>query len=431
MAGTLSGGNQQKVVLAKWLAMSPNVMLFDEPTRGIDVGAKSEIYSLIRALSDAGVAVLMISSDMEEVIGVSDRILVMHEGRISGELSRDQFSEHQVMQLAVGKSNQFGTAMLKKDLGLLILILVVGAVVALINPRFLSPINLANTANLIGLFGLFSLGEGLVIITGGIDLSIGSVFALLGVIFVDLLVTYDLPWPLAVLIILVAGTLIGMINGFLITRMRLQPFVVTLCGLLLYRGIARYYTNDGTAGFAFGQSFPTLEWLTTGRSYGVPHTFIAFVLIALAMAVLLHRSVFGRYLFAVGRNEEAARYSGIQTGRVVAAAYVICGALAGLSSVFLTMYTRSISPASHGNFYELYGIAAAVLGGCSLRGGEGSIVGIVLGAILLQILQNLVNLLGIPSSLNFAVMGGVILIGVLADQQLKAYRERKIAGKDG
>jgi ribose transport system ATP-binding protein len=104
VAATLSGGNQQKVVLAKWLAMSPNVMLFDEPTRGIDVGAKSEIYSLIRALSDAGVAVLMISSDMEEVIGVSDRILVMHEGQISGELSRDQFNEHHVMQLAVGKA---------------------------------------------------------------------------------------------------------------------------------------------------------------------------------------------------------------------------------------------------------------------------------------------------------------------------------------
>lgn len=320
--------------------------------------------------------------------------------------------------------------MLKKDLGLLVLILVVGTIVAIINPRFLSPINLANTANLIGLFGLFSLGEGLVIITAGIDLSIGSVFALLGVIFVDLLVTYDLPWPLAVLIILVAGTLIGLINGFLITRMRLQPFVVTLCGLLLYRGIARYYTNDGTAGFAFGQSFPTLEWLTTGRSYGVPHTFIAFVVIALAMAVLLHRSVFGRYLFAVGRNEEAARYSGIRTGRVVLAAYVICGLLAGLASIFLTMYTRSISPASHGNFYELYGIAAAVLGGCSLRGGEGSIVGIVLGAILLQILQNLVNLLGIPSSLNFAVMGAAILIGVLADQQFKDYRQRRSVNRE-
>jgi ribose transport system permease protein len=107
------------------------------------------------------------------------------------------------------------------------------------------------------------------------------------------------------------------------------------------------------------------------------------------------------------------------------AAYVICCGLTALAAVFIAMYTRSISPASHGNFYELYAIAAAVLGGCSLRGGEGSILGVVLGTILLQVLQNLVNLLGIPSSLNFAVMGGVILIGVLADQQLTRYRRAR------
>jgi ribose transport system permease protein len=203
----------------------------------------------------------------------------------------------------------------------------------------------------------------------------------------------------------------------------MQPFIVTLCGLLLYRGIARWYTEDGTAGFEFGQSFPSLEWITTGRTYGVPHSFVVFILIAIVMGIVLHRSVFGRYLCAVGKNEEAARYSGIPTGKVIAAAYVIASGLAGLSSVYFVMYTRSISPASHGNFYELYGIAAAVLGGCSLRGGEGSVFGIVLGAILLQILQNLVNLLGIPSSLNFAVMGAVILIGVLADQQFVNYRQ--------
>jgi ribose transport system permease protein len=314
---------------------------------------------------------------------------------------------------------------LKKDLGLFLLIVVVGLVVSIMNPRFLSPINLGNTANLIGLFGLFSIGEGLVIITGGIDLSIGSMFALLGVIFVDLLVTWQLPWWLAALIVVLGGVVLGAIHGWLVTRLRLQPFIVTLCGLLIYRGVARYYTNDGTAGFEFGQSFPTLEWLTTGRTLGVPHSFIMFLTVAAVMAVVLHRSVFGRYLFAVGKNEEAARYSGIRTGRIVAAAYIICGGLAGLSSIYLAMYTRSISPASHGNFYELYAIAAAVLGGCSLRGGEGSILGIVLGAILLQILQNLVNLLGIPSSLNFAVMGTVILIGVIADQQLTRLRNRR------
>jgi ribose transport system permease protein len=163
--------------------------------------------------------------------------------------------------------------MLKKDLGLFLLILVVGAVVAFLNPRFISPINLENTANLVGLFGLFSIGEGFVIITGGIDLSIGSQFALFGVVFVDLLVNYHLPWILAVLIIIGFGVILGWVHGFLITRMNLQPFVVTLCGLLIYRGVARWYTDDGTAGFEFGQSFPALEWITTGRTYGIPHTF--------------------------------------------------------------------------------------------------------------------------------------------------------------
>ena len=143
------------------------------------------------------------------------------------------------------------------------------------------------------------------------------------------------------------------------------------------------------------------------------------------MWVVLHHTVFGRHLYAVGKNEEAARFSGIRTGRVIVAAYAICGVLTAVSSIFLAMYTRSILPSSHGNFYELYAIAAAVLGGFSLRGGEGSIIGVVLGAILLQVLQNLVNLLGIPSSLNFAVSGSVILIGVLADQEYADFRERR------
>lgn len=312
--------------------------------------------------------------------------------------------------------------MLKKDLGLLVLIFVVGGVVALINPRFLSPINIANTANLVGLFGMFSLAEAFVIITGGIELSVGSIIALLGVIFIDLVVTHGVPWGYALVIVMVLGLVIGVFHGVLVTKMGMQPFVVTLCGLLIYRGAARFYTEDATAGFGFGDSFPTLEWLTTGRFLGIPHSFFAFAVIAVVMWVVLHRTVFGRHLYAVGKNVEAARHSGIRTERVIIAAYIICAVLTAVSAVFFAMYTRSISPASHGSFYELYGIAAAVLGGFSLRGGEGSIVGVVLGVILLQVLQNLVNLLGIPSSLNFAVMGTVILVGVLIDQQWSRYR---------
>jgi ribose transport system permease protein len=321
----------------------------------------------------------------------------------------------------------------KKDLSLLVLILVVGAVVAFINPRFLYVGNLSNTLNQVGMFGIFSIAEAFVIIIGGIELSVGSVIALLGVLFIDLIVNHDVNWMLAFAAIIASGLVIGVVHGALVTRMHIQPFVVTLCGLLIYRGAARYYTEDATAGFGYGASFPTLEWLMAGRTnvlgFPLPHSVVALIVVAAVAWVLLHRSVFGRYLYAVGKNEEAARYSGIRSERVMISAYVICGGLTAFAAILFAMYTRSISPAVHGSFYELYAIAAAVLGGCSLRGGEGSIIGVVLGTVLLQVLQNLVNLLGIPSSLNFAVMGAVILIGVLADQYLVQRRQRVGAAK--
>jgi ribose transport system permease protein len=322
----------------------------------------------------------------------------------------------------------------KKDLSLLVLILVVGAVVAFINPRFLLVGNLSNTANQVGLFGIISIAEAFVIIIGGIELSVGSVIALLGVLFIDLIVNHDVHWLVAIAIIIAAGLAIGVVHGTLVTRMGIQPFVVTLCGLLIYRGAARYYTEDSTAGFGFGASFPMLEWLTAGRTnvlgFPLPHSVVALIIVTAVAWVVLHRSVFGRYLYAVGKNEEAARYSGIRANRVVISAYIICGGLTAFSAILIAMYTRSISPAVHGSFYELYAIAAAVLGGCSLRGGQGSIIGVVLGTVLLQVLQNLVNLLGIPSSLNFAVMGTVILIGVLADQYLTKRGRRTKAAKE-
>jgi ribose transport system permease protein len=160
---------------------------------------------------------------------------------------------------------------------------------------------------------------------------------------------------------------------------------------------------------------------------GIPMPFVILIVVAAIAWVALHWSVYGRYLFAIGRNEEAARFSGINTRRVVTSAYVISGLLAGVSGIVFAFYTNSVSPSTYGNFYELYGIAAAVLGGCSLRGGEGSILGIVIGTAILQVLQNLVNLLGIPSSLNFAVMGAVVLVGVLADQLLQNRARKRLA----
>jgi ribose transport system permease protein len=305
---------------------------------------------------------------------------------------------------------------MRKELGIFALLVVLCIVVAILNPRFLAPANLQNMARLIGMYGIFSIGIGMVIITGGIDLSVGSVFALLGVVLSIMLTQWMVPGILAVLAVIAIASALGLLHGVLVTRGRIQPFIVTLCGLLFYRGLARFIAGDETKGFGSAGGFEKLQALATGSLFHVPMPFVLMIIIGVVMWVVLHRSVYGRYLFAVGRNEEAARYSGINSRMVIASAYVLSGLMAGIAGVVLAFYTNSISPSSHGSFYELYGIAAAVLGGCSLRGGEGSIIGILIGAALLQVLQNLVNLLGIPSSLNFAVMGAVILIGVIADQ---------------
>jgi ribose transport system permease protein len=290
------------------------------------------------------------------------------------------------------------------------------AVVAVANPLFLSVANLQNVGRLVGTFGIFSIGVGIVIITGGIDLSAGSICALLGVLLSLMLVDWGWPPALALAAVIATGTALGSAHGVLVARLRLQPFIVTLCGLLLYRGAARYIAGDATQGFGTGEGFEWLRVLAAGSLAGVPMPFVILCVVAVLAWLLLHRSVYGRHLFAVGQNEEASRYSGVRTRTVVAVAYAIAGTLTAISAVIIAFYTNSVSPASHGNFYELYAIAAAVVGGCSLRGGEGSVLGIVLGAALLQVLRNLVNLLDIPGSLDFAVMGAVILIGAIADQ---------------
>ncbi|MBC8103570.1 MAG: ABC transporter permease [Cytophagales bacterium] len=315
---------------------------------------------------------------------------------------------------------------MKKELGIFLLLIALCTVVAILNPRFLSPTNIQNTARLIGMYGIFSLGLGFVIITGGIDLSVGSVFALLGVLLSFMLVDWHWAPGLAILAVVTAGMVLGLTHGLLITRLKLQPFIVTLCGLLFYRGLARFVANDETKGFGSAQGFEGLQALATGSVLGVPVPFCLLLVIAAILWVALHRSVYGRYLFALGKSEEAARYPGIDTKWLTASVYILLGALGGVAAILIAFYTNSISPSSHGQSFELYGIAAAVLGGCSLRGGEGSIIGILIGTALLQVLQNLVILLGIPSSLNLAVIGAVILIGVAADQLL-GQRRRGVA----
>jgi ribose transport system permease protein len=314
---------------------------------------------------------------------------------------------------------------MKKELGIFVLLIVLCVIVSIKEPNFLLAINLQNLARQIGAFGIFSIGLGLVIITGGIELSVGSMMALLGVLMSMMLTEWHIGVVPAILLCILVAMMLSLTHGLLITRINMQPFIVTLCGLLFYRGLARFISNDETKGFGTVAGLDFLRFLANGNLFKIPMPFVLLILISIIAWVALHRSVYGRYLFAAGRNAEAARYAGINTRGIITTAYVVAGALTAISGIIFAFYTNSVSPANHGNAYELYGIAAAVLGGCSLRGGEGSVVGILIGTALIQVLRNLVNLLGIPSSLDLAVMGAVILIGVMADQILTERRNRR------
>ena len=307
--------------------------------------------------------------------------------------------------------------------------LLVGIVVTTgaMNPRFFGAENLENVLQRTALFGIIGIGAAFPIVTAGIDLSIGSVIALVATCLPPLL-DAGVPAGPAVIVVLLLAAGLGLIHGLLITRLGLQPFVVTLCGLLVYRGVARYIVDDQTVGF--GDSYDGLRTLATGRPFSigdVPAPALVLLAVAVLAAIFLGRSVWGRWMLALGRNPTAARYAGVPVERVTILAYVICSLLAGVGGVLFALDVNSVQPASMGNFYELYAIAAAVLGGCSLRGGEGSILGVVLGAAVMRLLYNSIVLLGIPSQLEFAIVGGVLLLGAIADEVVRRLAEARRA----
>jgi ribose transport system permease protein len=317
---------------------------------------------------------------------------------------------------------------MKKVLGLFVLLLVIGVVTTLrtwdpdtASYTFLSAYNLENLLQRIGLFGVLGFAAAFVIVTGGIDLSIGAVVCVAGCVLPWLL--KDLGWPplLALATTVLACAAIGAWHGALVVGLGMQPFVVTLCGLLMYRGWMRQFTKDQTMGF--GDTAEGLRWLATGKlqltqSFGLPVPFLVLAAIALATWVLWTRTVWGRHLFALGRNEEAARFAGVATGRLTVMAYVACSLLAGLAGCLFVLDVNSAGASTFGNFYELYAIAGAVVGGVALRGGEGIVLGIVLGTALMQLLPNTVRLVFESDQLEFVVIGGVILLGAAADEVL-------------
>ncbi|HWO08197.1 MAG TPA: ABC transporter permease [Polyangiaceae bacterium] len=337
---------------------------------------------------------------------------------------------------------------MRRELGIGLALLGLCAGLWLSNPDFLGHSNLINTLRQISMLGIFAIGMAFVIIPGGIDLSIGSVIGLTGVLIAKVSSPNapGLGQPLwaGILVGLCAALAIGLVQGLLITRLGLQPFIVTLGGMLLIRGLSQTIVEGGT--LSLGGS-PLLGLanggvLELGGQPLLPYPLLIFLLVIGAATYVLHFSVFGRYLYAIGGNREAAEYSGIAVARVEATSYVISAGLGGVAGVCYAAYIGQMSQ-QVGVAYEMYAVAAAVLGGCSLRGGEGTIVGIVIGSALMRVIDNGINMFRLPyqgadgirrifrlnPNWTFIIIGGVILLAVVLDQVVHVVNARRAAGR--
>ena len=313
-----------------------------------------------------------------------------------------------VKDFLVHYGRQFGTL-----LGLIGLSIVLW----IMTPYFLTVSNLLNVAQQTSINAIIAVGMTFVIITAGIDLSVGSLVAFSGVVLASVLQA-GVPLPIAILVGLGVGLSCGMINGLLITHGRIPPFISTLGMMSVARGAALLYTK-GRPVTGFSENY---RYLATGEIFHIPAPVIIMGVVYIIAHFVLNRTKLGRYAYAIGGNEEAAILSGINVKLYKTMVYALCGMLSGLAALILTARLNSAQPIA-GNMYELDAIAATVIGGTSLMGGEGTVLGTLIGALIMGVLRNGLNLLGVSSFIQQIVIGSVIIIAVLMDMALKKQRK--------
>lgn len=300
-----------------------------------------------------------------------------------------------------------------RQFGTLFGLLALGVVLWILTPYFLTVSNLLNIAEQTAIIAIVATGMTFVIITAGIDLSVGSVLAFSGVVMASLLQA-KVPLPLALIVGVAVGFLSGTLNGLLITLGRLPPFIATLGMMSVARGAALLFTEGRPiSGFSDGFRF-----LATGKVLGIPMPVIVMLVVYASAYFLLTRTKLGRYTYAIGGNEEATILSGVNVRLYKTLIYGICGGLSGLAAILLTARLNSAQPIA-GMMYELDAIAATVIGGTSLMGGEGNVFGTLIGALIIGVLRNGLNLLSISSFTQQIVIGLVIIVAVLLDMTLK------------
>ena len=425
---SLSGGNQQKVVMSRALLSEPGIIVADEPTQGVDVGARVEIYRILREVSSAGTPVIVNSSDAAELEGLCDKVIVLSRGRAVATLTGSDVSEARIVAAAVSAITHVGTSgsqekarsatggwrhFLQSDnapaVPLALVIVLLGLYVFSQNGNFLSAFNINNILVLATALGFIALGQTIALLLGAIDLSVGPLAGFL-VVVASFFINDDqstLMLAAGFVFVLLGAVVVGAINGILIRFANFTPIAATLAMYIGLQGMS-FLLRDNPGGYINANVVEILTW-----QFGpIPVAFIVLVVMAIAGEYLLRNTGPGWRLRATGSYEESARRVGVRINRTFLLGYISCSLLTAIGAVML-MSQIGVGDPRQGINYTLSSITAVVLGGTSLRGGRGTFIGTVLGAVLLTEVLNAAVFLGLTETYQYVFQGALIVIAAL------------------
>ena len=425
---SLSGGNQQKVVMSRALLSGPSLIVADEPTQGVDVGARAEIYRILREVSSSGTPVIVNSSDAAELEGLCDKVIVLSRGRAVATLTGADISEARIVAAAVSATSQgatFGLQDKARSAGsslrhflqsdnapavpLALVTILLGLYVFSQNANFLSAFNLNNILSLATALGFIALGQTITLLLGAIDLSVGPLCGFL-VVVASFFINDDkstLVIAAGFALIFFGAFVVGAINGTLIRFANFTPIAATLAMYIGLQGMS-FLLRENPGGYINADVVQIITW-----QFGpIPASFIALVVIAVASEYTLRKTSLGWRLRATGSNEESARRVGVSVDGTFLLGYICCSLYTAIGAVML-MSQIGVGDPRQGINYTLSSITAVVLGGTSLRGGRGTFIGTVLGAVLLTEVLDAVSFLGFTETYQYVFQGALIVSAAL------------------
>ena len=441
VVSSLSGGNQQKVVMARALLSNPKLVIADEPTQGVDVGARAEIYSILRSVSASGTPVVVASSDAKELEGLCDQVIVMSRGHVVEVLQGDDITEHRMIHAAVrsttsavslpGSNRPAATSGLRRftqgdyaPAALLVAVIaVLGGFIFGQNDRYLSDFNIYSVLTLVSALGFIALGQTISLLIGGIDLSVGPLAGFL-VVVASFFINDGKPPVVIILgfvLIVVVAILIGLINGSLIRYARFTPIAATLTIYIALQGFS-FILRNGPDGYINATVTEIIGW----KIGPVPVAFLLLVAVTLVSEFFLRKRRWGWKLRATGSNEESARRTGINVNRTVILAYVATALFTAIGAIML-MAQIGVGDPAQGVGYTLTSITAVVLGGTSLLGGRGTFIGTLLGSILLVQVLNATSFLGLSQMWQYLFQGILILVAAIVYSVVRSRKNRRFA----